>query len=277
MEHVICGACNSGIVQTALVDEFEDVVHAGEDVVHENYGIEILVLGTSQLMEGNKCSIANFSEVLDTVVERTTCALGCADGDAKSDGAGDCVENAENGLCLIRGAVLVDGYKDVVVTEDSRDAEERREEVWDDIERIVEVDGKKVMVLFAGKVAPMVVEGGLFLTRARERVETAETEVKEPGFGRRWVVTDEGCVSFASLVHVQRIEVSRALASVMRRHGAEEVQDAPALLERRRPRLARRRRLCVGAYWRVSAPAPCCRVGGKNGGRDEACEEDADD
>lgn len=185
MEHVICGARNSGIVQTALVDEFEDVVHAGEDVVHEDYGIEILVLGTSQLVEGNKCSIANFSEVLDTVVERTTCALGCADGDAKSDGASDCVENAENGLCLVRGAVLVDGYKDVVVAEDSRDTEERREEVWDDIERIVEVDGEKVMMLFAGiagKVAPMVVEGGLFLTRARERVEAAETEVKEPGF-----------------------------------------------------------------------------------------------
>jgi hypothetical protein len=182
VEHVICGTCNSGIVQTALVDQFEDVVHAGEDVVHENYGIEILVLGTSQLMKGNKCSIANFSEVLDTVVERTTCALGCADGDTKSDGASDCVENAENGFCLVCGAVLVDGYKDVVVTEDSRDTEERREEVWDDIERIVEVDGEKVMVLFAEKVAPMVVEGGLFLTRARERVEAAETEVKEPGF-----------------------------------------------------------------------------------------------
>jgi hypothetical protein len=90
-------------------------------------------------------------------------------------------------------------------------------------------------------------------------------------------VADEGCVSFARLVYVQGIEVSRALTSVMRRHGAEEVQDAPALLERRRSRLARRRRLCVGAYWRVSAPAPCRRVGVKNGGRDEPCDEDADD
>lgn len=102
MEHVICGARNSSVIQTALVNELEDVIHAGKDVVHEDYGIEILILGASQLMEGDKCSIANFCEILDTVVECSTCALRCADSDAKSDGAGDCVENAENSLRLVR-------------------------------------------------------------------------------------------------------------------------------------------------------------------------------
>ena len=111
-------------------------------------------------MEGDKCRIANFSEVFDTVVECTTCALGCADSDSKSDGAGDCIKDAENGLCLVRGPVLVDGDKDVVVTEYGRDAEEDGEEVWDDIVRIVEVDGEKVFVFSAGKVSPMTVERG---------------------------------------------------------------------------------------------------------------------
>jgi hypothetical protein len=116
--HVICGARNPGVIQTALVNEFEEVVNAGEDVVHEDYGIEILVLGVSLLVKGHKSSIANFSEILDTVVKRPTCALRCTDGDTKSDRAGECVENAEKSFCLVCGAVLIDGDKDVVVTKD---------------------------------------------------------------------------------------------------------------------------------------------------------------
>jgi len=114
--HIICRARNTGVIQTALVNEFEEVVHAGEDVVHKDYGIEILVLGVSLLVKGHKGSIANFSEILDTVVESSTRALRCADGDTKSDGAGECVENAEESFCLVSGAILVDGDKDVVVT-----------------------------------------------------------------------------------------------------------------------------------------------------------------
>ena len=116
--HVICCARNPGVIQTALINEFEEVVYAGEDVVHKDYGIEILVLGVSLLVKGDKGSIANFSKILDTVVERPTCALGCADGDTKSDGTGECVENAEEGFCLVCGSVFVDGDKDVVVTKE---------------------------------------------------------------------------------------------------------------------------------------------------------------
>ena len=116
--HVICCARNSGIIQTALINEFEDVVYAGEDVVHEDYGIEILVLGVSLLVKGHKSSIANFSKILNTVVERPTCALRCTDGDTKSDRAGECVENAEEGFCLVCRAILVDGDKDIVITKE---------------------------------------------------------------------------------------------------------------------------------------------------------------
>lgn len=116
--HVICRARNPGVIQTALINKFEEIVYAGEDVVHEDYGIEILVLGVSLLVKGHKGSIANFSKIFDTVVERPTCALRCADGDTKADGAGECVENAEEGFCLVCGTVLVDGDKDVVVTKE---------------------------------------------------------------------------------------------------------------------------------------------------------------
>ena len=47
MIHVIRSASNSGIIQTALINEFQDVVYAWKDVVHEDDGIEILVLGAS--------------------------------------------------------------------------------------------------------------------------------------------------------------------------------------------------------------------------------------
>lgn len=116
--HIICCARNPGVVQPALINEFEEVVYAGEDVVHEDYGIEILVLRVSLLVKGHKGSIANFSKILDTVVECSTCALRCADGDTKTDRAGECVENAEEGFCLVCGAVLVDGDKNVVITKE---------------------------------------------------------------------------------------------------------------------------------------------------------------
>jgi hypothetical protein len=137
VKHVICRARNPSVIQTALVNEFKEVVYAGEDVVHEDYGIEIFVLGVSLLVKGHKGSIANFGEILDTVVKRPTCALGCADGDTKADGTGQCVENAEKSFCLVCGAVFVNGDKDVVVTKDGRYAEEGCEKVWDDVERIV--------------------------------------------------------------------------------------------------------------------------------------------
>ena len=178
MVHIICCARNPGVIQTALINEFEEVVYAGKDVVHEDYGIEILVLGISLLVKGDKGSIANFSKILDTVVERPTRALRCADGDTKSDGAGECVENAEEGFCLVCGAILVDGDKDVVVTKDGRDSEEGREEVWDDVEGIVQVDGKKVLVLSTGKITSMTIERGLFLTWAGVWVKKTKAKIK---------------------------------------------------------------------------------------------------
>jgi hypothetical protein len=271
--HVICGARNAGIIQPALVNDFEEVVNAREYVVHEDYSIEILILGTSQFVEGYECSIANFSEILDAVVKCPTCTLRCADGDAKADRTGEGIEDAKKSFCLVGGAILVDGNIHVMITDDGRDTEEGGKEVWNNVERIVEVDGKEIFVLSTRKAASVIVVGCLFLARARDRVEAAETEIKEPGFGRRWVVTNEGGVSVARLLHVERIEVSCTFASVMWREGAEEVEDTSSLLEIWRGGCLTRRGWAGVVYRRVSAAAP--RGGGDpvEGRRDEPSEE----
>lgn len=44
MIHVISGAGDASVIIAALPDKFEEIIDAGENVVHENNGIEILVL-----------------------------------------------------------------------------------------------------------------------------------------------------------------------------------------------------------------------------------------
>ena len=50
MEHVIRRAGNTSVVQAALVDELEEVVHAGKDIVHENDCVKVLVLRVPQFV-----------------------------------------------------------------------------------------------------------------------------------------------------------------------------------------------------------------------------------
>ena len=103
-----------------------------------------------------------------------------------------------------------------MVTKESRDAEEGRKEVWNDVERVVKVDGKEVLVLSAREVTPMAVVRCLFLARTGNRVQTTEAKIIEPRLGGGRVVADEGGVTLARLLHVQRIEILSALTSVVR-------------------------------------------------------------
>ena len=48
--HVVRGAGDARVVEPALVDELEQVVHAGEDVVHEDDAVKVLVLRVAQLV-----------------------------------------------------------------------------------------------------------------------------------------------------------------------------------------------------------------------------------
>jgi hypothetical protein len=48
---------------------------------------------------------------------------------------------------LVCGSIFVDGDVDVVVTQDSCGPEECGEEVWNNVEGVVEVDGEKILVV----------------------------------------------------------------------------------------------------------------------------------
>ena len=174
-------------------------------------------------MEGYKGSISDFCEILDTVIKCTAGALRGADRHTKTDGARERVENAQKSFCLVCGAILVNRDINVMITKDGRDTKESRKEVWNDVEGIVKVDGKEVLVLSGREVTSVGVERGLFLTWAGNGVEVTETKIKEPRFRRRGVVADERGISLACLLHIEGIEISSALAGVMRREGAEEV------------------------------------------------------
>lgn len=198
------------------MDELEEVIDAWKDIVHEHYGIKVLVLAVSQLVEGHKGGVSNFGKILDAVIERTARALRCSDSNPQTNGASESVKNTEERLCLVGRTILVYGHKNVVVTKESRDAEEGRKEVWNDVERVVKVDGKEVLVLSAREVAPMAVVRCLFLARTGDRVQTTEAKIIEPRLGGGRVVADEGGVTLARLLHVQGIEILSALTSVVR-------------------------------------------------------------
>ena len=51
VEHVVRGAGDARVVASALPDELEEVVDAGEDVVHEDDGVEHLALRVAELVE----------------------------------------------------------------------------------------------------------------------------------------------------------------------------------------------------------------------------------
>jgi len=155
MIHVIRGASDASIIQTALENELEEIVDTRKNIVHEHDGIKVLVLCVSQLMERHKGSVSNLGEILDPVVERAACALRCAYGDSETNRASECVKNAEERLGLVRRAILVNGYVNVVVTQDGGNAKEGSKDVWNDVEGVVKVNGEEVLVLSARVITPM--------------------------------------------------------------------------------------------------------------------------
>ena len=54
---------------------------------------------------------------------------------------------------MVGGSVLVDGDVDVGVTEDGCYSEEGCEDVWDDVEGVVEVDGEEVLMFGGGEIS----------------------------------------------------------------------------------------------------------------------------
>ena len=114
--HVVGGASDAGVVDATLVYEFEEVVYAGEDIVHEDDGVEVFAVRVTELVEGDEGGVADLCEVFYAVVEGTAGTHRGTDGDTHTDAAGEGVEYTKKGFCLICGTVFVDGDVDVVVT-----------------------------------------------------------------------------------------------------------------------------------------------------------------
>jgi len=132
--HVVSGTRNACIVPPALPDKFKEVVHAREDVIHEDDSVKEFAVRVPKFVKWHECLIPDLREVLDTVVELPPRARRRTYGDSKPNGRGQCVEYAEECLCLVGRAVFVYGHVDIVVTQDSRYPEESGKEIRDDVE-----------------------------------------------------------------------------------------------------------------------------------------------
>lgn len=81
MEHIIRRTSDARIIPSALPYKLQEVVHAGEDIVHEDDRIKVLVLRVPEVVQRHERSIAHLREILYPVVERTPRAHRGADLD----------------------------------------------------------------------------------------------------------------------------------------------------------------------------------------------------
>lgn len=154
MVHVIGSASDTSVLPSALPDEFKQIVHARQNVVHEDDRIKHLVLVVSQLVEGDHGGISDLCQVFDSVVECSSGPHRRPDNDTETDGSGQSVEYPQKGFGLIVRSILVDRNKDIVVSEDRGSSEQGSENVGDDVERVVQVDGEEVFMLLFLKISP---------------------------------------------------------------------------------------------------------------------------
>ena len=226
--HVIGCAGDSGVLLPRLPDQFEQVVDAGQDIVHEDNRVEDFVLVVSELVQRDHGGVSDLGEVLDTVVELTSGSHRGVDGDSQSDGPGERVEDLQEGFGLIIRSVFVDRDKDIVVAQHSGDSEKGRKEVGNDVERVVQVDGEKVLVLLSLQI-PLDALPSSFLSAELElRGVLAPAQQSREERARRvpwFAVTDQGGVSLVHLLDVELLRSTRALFRVMRRERAEEFED----------------------------------------------------
>ena len=156
VKHVIRRTRDPGVLPPALPDQLEHVVHAGQDVVHEDHRIKDLALGIPQFVQGHHGRVPDLGEVFDPMVERSSGSHRGTDDDPHPHDPRQRVKDPEERLGLVVGPVLVDRDEHIVVPEHSGRPEHGREQVRDDVKRVVKVDGKKVLVLLGHQVPLLV-------------------------------------------------------------------------------------------------------------------------
>ena len=145
--HVVRCTGDARVIPPTLPDELQEVVHTWQDVVHEDDRVKVLVLRVAQLMQWHERSVPHLRQVLYSVVERTASTHRGPNGHPHADTPTQRIEYPEERLRLIRRPVLVYRHVHVGVAQNGRHAEEGSEQIWDDVERVVEVDGEEVLVV----------------------------------------------------------------------------------------------------------------------------------
>lgn len=248
VEDIVGPARDASVLAARLPHELEEVVDAGEDVVHKDDRVEHLALGVAEFPQRGERGVADFGEVLDAVVEGAAGAEGRADDDAEADRAREGVKEAEERLGLVARAVLVDRDKNVLEPEDGRDLEHVGEEVGDDVERVVQVDGEEVLVAFvagAEGLCPvarvrkdlfdlvLLVVGVAKEAPPRNLGDEGLEVPAEPLALAVLLVPDERLVALIDLSPVGLLSVPEAVAGVVAGQGREDLEHALALVEGR--------------------------------------------
>jgi len=150
MVHVVSRAGDTGVVQPALPNQLQQVVHTGQDIVHEHDRVEMLSVVISLFMERYESGVSHFSQIFDTMVKITPRSHRGANFDPQPSRPTKRIKYPQEGFCLIVRPILVDRHVDVLETKDGRDLEESRKQVGYDIERVIQVDSKEVLVVVGG-------------------------------------------------------------------------------------------------------------------------------
>ena len=101
-------------------------------------------------MERHESSVPHFRQIFYTMVEVAPRSHRGANLDPQSSRPAERVKYPQEGFCLIVRPILVDRHVDVLETKNGRDLEESRKKVGYDVERVVQVDSKEILVVVRG-------------------------------------------------------------------------------------------------------------------------------
>jgi hypothetical protein len=99
--HVVRRTGNPGIVQPALVNQLQQVVHTRQDIVHEDDRVEMFSVRISEFVKRYESGVSHFSQILDTMSEIAPGSHRGTNVNLQSDGPTKSVEYTQEGFRLI--------------------------------------------------------------------------------------------------------------------------------------------------------------------------------
>ena len=151
MVHVVRSTSDPRILFPTLPDQLQHIIHTWQDIIHEHDRIEHLVFVIPQFVQRDHGGVTDFGEILYPMIELTSRTHTGPNDNSQADSSGESIEYLQEGFRLITRSILVYRHEDILVSENSSDAEERGKDIGNDVERIVKVDSEEVFVLLGRK------------------------------------------------------------------------------------------------------------------------------